>query len=132
MPKAGEARTSALSYDGAVIFVVPSNNLTLHTAQSNQNPFVCPCDGTIVDATARVIEAAGSAAGKAQIGTQGGATAIGEHSFATSDAAGVYDILSSLTTTTVNKGDRIVFGTDGASTSTGQVSITLTISPNAA
>lgn len=132
MSKSSEVRSSAVDYDGAALLVINSGLVTLSTAQTDNAPFVMPCDGTIVQATARVTVAAGTATATLTIGTQASDVGIMDKDFATTDGAGEYDCLADLVTATVTKGDIILFGSDGNATSTGLVAITLVVSPNAA
>jgi len=135
MSKNPDHRSSAVEFDGALMFVVNSPEMTLHTAQADQGKFTAPCNGTIVKCVANLIEAPGTAAGGIDIGKQGDAdyfTATGVISFGTGHALGAIDITSSLTNTDVNEGDVIEFGTDGNATTTGLIAVTLVISPNAA
>lgn len=134
MPKSPDHRSSAVSFDGAIPFVVNSPEMTLHTAQADQGKFTAPCDGTIVKVTTNLIEAPGTASATVLIGKQGDPdyfTSTTDLTYATGDATGVREQVADLSNLDVSEGDVIEFGTGGEATTTGLITCTLVISPNA-
>jgi hypothetical protein len=146
--KASEARANAIEMNGLLhkipgfesglkgdqlpIFI-NSPVMTLHTAQSNQGPFVAPCDLEIVGIAANLIEAPGTAAGTIDIGTRATADAnVAAYSFATTDSTGFYNLdLTDATVTSLlfSQGDVIEFSTNGEATTTGLIALTLICVP---
>ena len=129
MSKLSEARSDKIEWGGGGIFMPHSGIITLSTAQANTAPFVAPCAGKIIVAEANLIVTPGTAGAVLQIGKYGSAVFYGAHTFALGAATGRIDVLASFTNTTVAKGEVIVFGTDGAATSTGLAAITIIINP---
>lgn len=131
MPKAPTYTTGKGEYDGAIPIVINSPAMTLHTAVTNQNPFVAPCDLEIVQVTKNLIEAPGTAAGTVNIGTRADVDAfLVAHSIATTDPTGSEDIpVSALVTANINKGDVVEFDTGGEATTTGIAAFTVVCMP---
>lgn len=115
---------------------VSSEVLTLHTAQTNKNAFVAPCDMTIVGCVSNLVEAPGTAAGAIIVGKRGDADAFSTGiSFATTDSAGeiteedVATVFDGADGVDVSQGDVIEFSTDGGATTTGLAAVQLVCLP---
>lgn len=136
MPKAMEARASAILYDGAMLFAANSPIMSLATAATVQGPFVAPCACEIAEIVCNLIAAPDGAPATINIGTQANNDALVDaYSIATSAATGPFTIPldnAAVVGTTLNKGDVLTFDTGGEGSTVGSIAITVVFKPKAA
>lgn len=136
MPKAPEARASAVQYDGAMLFVANSPIMSLSSAATVQGAFVAPCACEIEEIIYNVIAAPDGAPATFNIGTQANNDALVDaFSIATSVALGAKTLPLSdaaVVGTKLNKGDIITFDTGGEASTAGSVAISVVFKPQAA
>jgi hypothetical protein len=133
MGKAMDAKSSRVQYDGGMPVIVQSGQMTVHTAQSGLIKWVAPFDYVIKQALIKVDEASGTAPGLVKAGTVADDDRfIDDYSVATDAAVGLVDVTSSLVNTSGVAGDVIIFGNDGAATTTGLAHVILVIVPASA
>lgn len=110
---------------------VQSGSLDCVNAVTAQGHWIAPCDCTVVGATARVLAVMGTGAATIGAGlTSDTDSIVDDYSIATSVTAGtVIDLPIAAAGANLNKGDVVVFQSDGGATTTGSVAMTLAIVP---
>lgn len=136
MPKSAEARSSAIQYDGAMLFAVNSPVMSLSAAASNQGSFVVPCACEIEEIICNLVAVPNTTPATLNIGTRADADALVDaYSIPITATAGAFTIPltnAAVVATKLNKGDVLEFSTGGEAASAGSVGVTLVLKPSAA
>lgn len=107
---------------------VQSGSLDCVNAVTAQGHWMAPCDCTVVGATARVLAVMGTAAATIGAGlTSDTDSIVDDYSIGTGIAAGTVIDLPLAAGVNLNKGDVVVFQSDGGATSTGSVAMSLAV-----
>jgi hypothetical protein len=117
--------------DAPLLGIIQSGNLNMETAVTAQGHWIAPCDCKVVGAYMQVTEQLGTGAGTVGAGLITDTDSIvNDYSVATSVTAGtLVDLTSNAAFLggNLNKGDVVVFQTDGGATTTGRVVMFLVV-----